>query len=773
MIIEWIISFAKVFQVTSVKIQCFEILRLQLIRDKLRDKLKIVTRCNISILGEHQQLQPTILQKLCIIWHFPFEVENSVHGKLKHLNLLNLQNNKVIFSAPLRTLKSELKLENNLIMDDKIQNKEKNQKKPELIDYQNFLGPNSTNEQVKELQTITDYNTEMKLKYQNAVQNESLNVENDTNVNDLGFTHELNVKIIQLKNCQNLQLPKTSTNHFKVNEGMICNYSEVRLVQIPTQIVQFSAGNCKLTNLVGLELLNNLKIIQIVDNPVTSLEPILGLRQVTSLTVNNSKLNSITGIKQMKQLVELNLCSNQIREISELGNLTNLSKLSLTSNKISDVSEIGKLTNLQKLELQNNDIHRINELRNLNKLTHVNLSNNKVIFSEPLNQLKIEILIDNNIVMDNVALKNQQISKSMNYKTFLGPNCTENQINELSAIASDFNYYLQMAQKYQNQVKNAELKIETDSILTDFGFTSEIRTTILTILNCKKMRLPVLQNVKYFKLSGGALVDYSEVKIKKVPSQITALTVNNCELNDLTGIELLVQLQKVELINNSFNNAKPLFSLINVTSLTINNSKLTNIIGIEQMRQLTYLNLKENQIVLIEPVKYLPNLKQLLLDNNFILDLNALFSLKLHFGVDLLLKRSIRRSYPERIQRGSGETNLLNVISQSIYSLFTQCVLEIYKFQFIYTSFCIIVRKLVIYHLTTFTQILHFSPLCFNTKLHSQEKVQIHNFKQNKNYLIVSQQITVFKIFEFGIKSILVQRTDSIILRKLVIYQVK
>ncbi|CAL5984355.1 Conserved_hypothetical protein [Hexamita inflata] len=529
-------------QITGIY-QMEQLVELDLSSNKLRD---------ITEIGALKNLQKLYLQNNQISRVIALQ-------ELIHLNLLNLQNNKIIFSAPLRSLKSELKLENNLIMDDKIQNKEKNQKRPEQIDYQNFLGPNSTSEQIQELQTITDYNAEMKLKYQNAVQNESLCVENDTNVNDLGFTHELNVKIMQLKDCSNLKMPKTSTNHFKVNEGMISNYSEVRMVQIPTQIVQFSAVNCNLTNLVGLELLNNLKIIQIVDNPVTSLEPILSLRQVTSLTISNSKLNSIAGIKQMKQLVELNLGSNQIREISELGNLTNLSKL----------------------ELQNNDIHRINELRNLDKLTHVNLSNNKVIFSEPLNLLKIELLIDNNIITDNITLKNQQKPQLINYKTFLGPNSTENQINELSTIVPlDYNYNLQMTQKYSAAVKNSELKIENDPDLTDFGFTSEIKAITLTILNCKNVKLPILQNVKYFKTNGGALVDYSEVKLMKVPSQITALTING--------------------------------------------SQLTNVVGIELLKNLNYLNLKGNQIILIEPVKQLPNLKQLLIDNNFIQDLNTL-----------------------------------------------------------------------------------------------------------------------------------------------------
>ncbi|CAL6068563.1 Conserved_hypothetical protein [Hexamita inflata] len=320
------------------------------------------------------------------------------------------------------------------------------------------------------------------------------------------------------------------------------------------------------------------------------------------LNINKCRLQSITGIFEMQQIVELDLGFNNIRHINELE----------------------ALVNLQMLNLQNNDIYRINALGSLKQLKSVNLTYNKVIFSQPLNLIKGQLLLDNNLVTDNIALKNQQKPQLINYKNFLGPNSTENQINELAQIN---NYNLQMTQKYSMAVKNSELKIENDSVLTDFGFTSDIKATTLTILNCKNVKLPP-KNVKYFKTSGGALVDYSEVKLNKVPSQLMALTVNNCELNELTGFELLVQLQKVELINNGFNNGKPIFSLVNVTSLTINNSKLTNVIGIEQMKQLTYLNLKDNQIVLIEPVKQLSNLKHLLLDNNFIHDLNTLTSHK-------------------------------------------------------------------------------------------------------------------------------------------------
>ncbi|CAL6062133.1 leucine-rich_repeat domain-containing protein [Hexamita inflata] len=309
--------------------------------------------------------------------------------------------------------------------------------------------------------------------------------------------------------------------------------------------------------LTELEAMNS-QTVHFAEDQVPTLLLKLKLNNCT-FKDHHANLNPITGIYQMEQLVELDLAFNKIR----------------------DVSEIGNLTNLKKLYLQNNDIHRINELRNLAKLTHVNLSNNKVIFSEPLNQLNVEVLIDNNIVTDNIQLKNQQKPQLVNYKNFLGPNSTDDQVNELSTIIPfDYNYNLQMTQKYKNLVENSELSLVNDPTITDFCFTSEIKATVLTIQNCKNVKLPSQNNVKHFKTNNGGLKDFVEVKLVKVPSQITSLTINQCQL--------------------------------------------TNVVGIENMKQLTYLNLKDNKIILIEPVKQLTNLKQLIIDNNFIHDLESI-----------------------------------------------------------------------------------------------------------------------------------------------------
>ncbi|CAL6090371.1 leucine-rich_repeat protein [Hexamita inflata] len=273
------------------------------------------------------------------------------------------------------------------------------------------------------------------------------------------------------------------------------------------------------------------------------------------IQINKCMLQIITGIFEMQQIVELDLGFNNIRHINELE----------------------ALFNLQILNLQNNDIYRINALRNLKQMKYVNLANNKVIFSQPLNQIKGQLLIDNNLVTDNITLKNQNKPQLVDYQNFLGPNSTEEQAKELANIN---NYNVEMYFKFVNSIENNALQIQNDYTITDFGFTSEMNVHTLNIQNCKNVKLPLQTRQKHIKTEFGALINYPEAVVNKIPNQITSVTINNC--------------------------------------------KLTNIVGIENMKQLRYVNLKDNQIILINQLQLLTNLKEVLVNNNYIQDLENL-----------------------------------------------------------------------------------------------------------------------------------------------------
>ncbi|CAL6000687.1 Conserved_hypothetical protein [Hexamita inflata] len=263
-------------------------------------------------------------------------------------------------------------------------------------------------------------------------------------------------------------------------------------------------------------------------------------------------LSLITGIYQMEQLVELDLANNKLKDISEIGNL----------NK------------LKKLFLQNNEISRIYEIGNLKQLTNLNVSNNQIIFSEPICSMKLELIIENNFITDNTNLKNQQKPQPNHFEAFLGPNCSNDQVNELCEFA---NYQLLMNQKYKNQVNNQQLSIQNDTTLIDLGFISILNVNSLSILNCQNVKMP--SNLKHFQTINGQFANYPEIKVK-IPLQIVVLTINNCSITNLDGIQL--------------------------------------------MHQLTHVDLRNNAIILIEPLKYLTNLKQVRIDNNFVQDLEYL-----------------------------------------------------------------------------------------------------------------------------------------------------
>ncbi|CAL6106864.1 leucine-rich_repeat domain-containing protein [Hexamita inflata] len=274
------------------------------------------------------------------------------------------------------------------------------------------------------------------------------------------------------------------------------------------------------------------------------------------LKINKCRLVAITGIFEMQQIVELDLGFNNIRHINELE----------------------ALLNLQVLNLQNNDIYRINVLKNLGQLKYVNLTNNKVIFSQPLNQMKGQLIIDNNLVTDNVSLKNQNKPQLVDFQNFFGPNSTENQVKELAKV-NDYNF--QMYFRFVQSIANNALNIQNDQVLTDFGFTAEMNINTLNVQNCQNVKFPQQAALQYLqKDSNGALINWPEVILHKTPKQITSLTIINC--------------------------------------------KLTNIIGIENMKQLLYLNLKDNCIISIEQLDYLTNLKQVFINNNYVQDLEYL-----------------------------------------------------------------------------------------------------------------------------------------------------
>ncbi|CAL6088247.1 Leucine_rich repeats-containing protein [Hexamita inflata] len=277
---------------------------------------------------------------------------------------------------------------------------------------------------------------------------------------------------------------------------------------------------------------------------------------VKVLAVRNSKLSLITNIYQMEQLTDLDLFGNAIRDISELGALVNLIRLNLSSN----------------------DIYRIDSLQELNKLQYLNLSNNKILFCEPIKDLSVkELQLNDNFILNDLELianmkdmnqqwvqfcykqRNAQLS---DYREYLGANAGteeaaqklmdqyQEQRNKTIIITHD----KVMNAIYKEKVKYNELVIENDQYLMNISFIDQLNIQRLTLINC------------------------CNLTFERFSSKVTDLTINNCSLYHVSGIE--------------------------------------------KMKQLTKLNLNNNKLIIVEHLGQLTNLKQLQVENNLIQDLN-------------------------------------------------------------------------------------------------------------------------------------------------------
>ena len=138
-------------------------------------------------------------------------------------------------------------------------------------------------------------------------------------------------------------------------------------------------------------------------------------------------------------------------------------------------------------------------------------------------------------------------------------------------------------------------------------------------------------------------------------SYTTSAYFNNRGIEDITGIERLVNIRTLLLDNNGINNISSISNLNNLNNLILSNNQISNISSISNLNNLINLNLSNNQIIDITPVSDLTNLRHLYLSNNTgILDFQPLVRLP---ALTLLFVSGIPSAYsPENCQVLNGLT---------------------------------------------------------------------------------------------------------------------
>lgn len=215
-----------------------------------------------------------------------------------------------------------------------------------------------------------------------------------------------------LENVIRLQLGKLTGNIYQSETQSIMRLncydkriSNLQGLQYLNNLTYLDLGRNQISDISILSGLTNLEIIFLEDNQITDINALSGLTNLTFLWLEENQISNISPLSGLAKLEDLDLWGNEITNISALANLTNLTSLWLGENQISDISPLNGLNNLEILDLKHNQIRDISALitncqnRDIDHFD-VNLQNNFLELSEGSQTWSdIQELIENGIMV--------------------------------------------------------------------------------------------------------------------------------------------------------------------------------------------------------------------------------------------------------------------------------------------------------------------------------------------------------------------------------------
>jgi hypothetical protein len=132
-----------------------------------------------------------------------------------------------------------------------------------------------------------------------------------------------------------------------------------------------------------------------------------------------------------------------------------------------------------------------------------------------------------------------------------------------------------------------------------------------------------------FRLDDKPRIDQklSEIENKDMEN-LFYLGLKGNRLNDISFIEELTTLKRLDLVSNQLANISPLKELKELTELHLSDNRLTDITILKEMKDLEELHLDHNQLTDISALREMKRLERLDLSNNKLTDISALKGIK-------------------------------------------------------------------------------------------------------------------------------------------------
>lgn len=188
-------------------------------------------------------------------------------------------------------------------------------------------------------------------------------------------------------------------------------------------------ANCGLSNIKPLEQLTGLRVLDLSDNSISSISPIVKNPALDELYVGHNALSGLPIMDQLTNLRILDLSYNALDSVSSLKPCTALERINISHNRLVSVKAIGALTNLVYFNGSNNQVRNVDAMKRCTSLETFIMTDNKLVSIDFFDQISTirEINIDYN---DVEAVP--QLPKDCQLETF---SAAHNFLEDLSGLA--------------------------------------------------------------------------------------------------------------------------------------------------------------------------------------------------------------------------------------------------------------------------------------------------------------------------------------------------
>ena len=173
-----------------------------------------------------------------------------------------------------------------------------------------------------------------------------------------------------------------------------------------------------------------------------------------------------------------------------------------------------------------------------------------------------------------------------------------------------------------------ELEVPTDAItLEDLGYLTYLETLTVSGRNMSNLQdFADLSHLKKLDLSGCRFPSEGLATIASLP-QLKELTISNCGLSTLSGLEQAKGLEILDASNNTIRNLDPIAGLSELTELYLQHNAVTELTVVGRLSNLTALDVSYNALSSIAPLSGNVRMTKLYATNNQISDVSTASSL--------------------------------------------------------------------------------------------------------------------------------------------------